>query len=641
MSFLAAAWDRGSEVDVGGLVRRMLSAAPASGRDAGLALDGSVALGARARTDVHGAPVTARDQTGLHVVLDGRLDNRSQLGAELGCPPQASDADLVRRAYVAWRESVAARLLGEFAFVVWDGPRRQMLCARDRMGTRPLYYCTEGRRLLAATTVRQLATASSVSTRPSPRALARHLLLLWESQESFFEQIPLLKPGHSLLASVDGVATWQHDEDTAPFVAVPSTMEECGEVLRDLLLTAVRDRLDENEPTALWMSGGLDSTTLMCLTETGRRAGHLHRGLNAFSSVFPRRRDCDERWCIEQVAKAYGGKHQLVDTDDAITLSWVCPDVLPDTPWRVAFEPMHARLLQASVDQGCHVTLTGVGADQLLTGNAQVLTDYVRMRRWRDVYREMKLTRFGVRRYASALHGLVPSPLRDVYERRVLGARVPAGAQQYYVLPTDIGRRWGLEQELVRRNAGPPLTKDTFSLHSQRKLEILQAHTALYAVPGLDRTARAFGAELRHPYLDWRVARFILSLPPHLVVGSGDKGLLRHAMKDVLPEGVLTRTWRTSLNALVVDGMRRHHHVIEAILEDPLLAQLGLLDVDRARAAFAHFMRTGSFWIMYWMVFATELWLRRLSGDDRSMRDVPVHGRIGGDRATDGFLAIS
>ena len=140
-------------------------------------------------------PANAR-LAALHVVADARIDNRAELrAAGLDVDDGMTAAEVIGRAYEKWSTGCAARLLGDFAFVVWDAERRQLYCARDHIGVRPLYYRADGRLFSCASEPHALRHASH--EQPRPNALEIALFLIEEHREAG----PSLYPGDIALSA--------------------------------------------------------------------------------------------------------------------------------------------------------------------------------------------------------------------------------------------------------------------------------------------------------------------------------------------------------------------------------------------------------------------------------------------------------
>jgi len=130
------------------------------------------------------------DDAGYVITADARLDNRRDLLAELGptdrAPGAVSDAELILRAYVRWGEDCAPKLIGDFAFAIWDISRRRLFCARDHIGVKPFYYHATPTLFLFASEIKALLTSPAVPYRLDPQRVADHLAGFFDDRVSTF-----------------------------------------------------------------------------------------------------------------------------------------------------------------------------------------------------------------------------------------------------------------------------------------------------------------------------------------------------------------------------------------------------------------------------------------------------------------------
>ncbi len=211
------------------------------------------------------------------LVWDGRLDNRAELLDALG-PGTAhgagTDPELALAAYRRWGSAGFGRLVGDFATALWDGAARRLVCARDALGVRPLYYHWDGRRLLFGSEVKALFADPGVPRRPDEAVIADVLLGAFRNVgATFFESIRQVPPAHLLLLDETGPRLERYwDVDPAREVRYARDQDYLDE-FRALFAEAVRCRLRSAAPVALMLSGGIDSTLVAAAAETLRRDG--------------------------------------------------------------------------------------------------------------------------------------------------------------------------------------------------------------------------------------------------------------------------------------------------------------------------------------------------------------------------------
>jgi asparagine synthase (glutamine-hydrolysing) len=244
-------------------------AVPGAQRPVALALPGFACAAAPTRRGESGV----RRHGHVVVVGDVRIDARADLASALraartrdGHAPLPADADdlaLVLAAHAAWREDAFGRLLGDFAFVLWDGGARQAWAVRDGMGVRPLYHAATAGAIIASNIIDAVRAHPDVGTGLNPAAIASFLAhgANLDVATTTFASVARLAPGTALAVPADGTPrVWRHWSvpDPAP---THLTDEACVERYRELLGRAVRDRMDP-DGTAIFLSGGIDSPTI-------------------------------------------------------------------------------------------------------------------------------------------------------------------------------------------------------------------------------------------------------------------------------------------------------------------------------------------------------------------------------------------
>lgn len=532
-------------------------------RDDGAALNSIVdgpfaAVATSAPDDLR--PQLARWRT-LTAAGDVRLDNRAEVAALAGIRVEEveSDLQLVLAALDARGEACIRQLLGDFAFVVWDPGAEKLLAVRDAFGVRPLYQRRADGLVLFSSEVGPLQLDEQYDLDFIHAQLtgfaAPVTATIWRGLTS-------VEPG-GLVRHRGTVRTaeryWRPDE----FVPEESGDEEanCAQ-FRRLLEDGVRTRMENAGDVWAYLSGGLDSSSVVGLASSMRAEGGRLAGTVTFVDSLG---EGDERAYSSAVVEKYGVRNeQLHDY-------WLWQDdgmPPPTTDHPAPMYPFFARERRVSAlvrNAGSRILLSGIGADHYLSGNLDYITDLASRGQFRAALNEV--TRWSVATRQSfwkvGRRFLVDPFLPGIMQP---GAAGPAGPAW---LPPSQGTG-ALPSAVARRSGG----RFAHSIAS-----------ALGTLPSwLERTMHGSDVEIRYPFLYRPLVEWSLRLPPSQRVRPyARKWILRQATRDVLPEKVRTRTTKGGIDARVLWSLHRERTRLDAMLKDPILAQLGCIDAARLR----------------------------------------------------------
>lgn len=500
------------------------------------------------------------------LVADSRIDNRDELRDSLGIRPRddISDSALLARGFAHFGASLPSRIASAFAFVVWDPRSRTLFAARDPMGETPLYYRYEGSRFWFASTVEQLlATSESLPPLDDETVFGFLGGEFARISSTFFRGIHRLPPGHFLLAKdceEPQIQRYWHPPEA--FLRLPRT-EDYHARFRNLLAEAVRVRLRSEGPVLAHLSGGLDSSSIACLANRIlRESPGICPSLRLVSGLYPGL-DCDESHFIRAVTE-----HLALPWEgfDATAFAWTDLErPFLDGPGGRSSQAGSSGDLAIAQRQGARVLLSGFGGDDV-GSEAGIFRDLAAQGRWKALLGETLLVRdfhWGSRSRAllDGLKGLVPQPIHEGYRRyRQSQASMPP--------PTWLGPR------LREIWPGPQPEEDEptrpFLSHTQRWLWRAFTHpNRAWCVDIEGRQAAEAGVTVRYPFLDVRLADFVLSIPPeHRLPGGSYRVVQRKAMAGLVPETILRRHEATTFEAAFLARARANLSTFRAFFDE-------------------------------------------------------------------------
>jgi asparagine synthase (glutamine-hydrolysing) len=553
------------------------------------------------------------EAAGLVLVADARIDNRRELAATFGIPRPVGDCELILRAYERWGDACADRLMGDFAFAIWDPRTQSVFCARDPMGVKPFYYHRSDRLFAFASEIKGLLCVPGVPRDVDELAVARYIACVHDDRErTQYSAVSRLPAAHTLTVSR---ATSTRREywrpGRAPDVRYTSD-DRYAEAFRDVFAESVRSRLRSELPVGATLSGGLDSSSVVCMARTLASS----RTLPTFSLVFPSLPPdeltlIDERDYIASVLRTPGLSAHFVRGDRTSPLA-----DLPRVLWHLD-EPhiapnlyLHWALYGAARDSGVRVLLDGFDGDATVSHGFGRLNGLLSSGDWPAFDREARafaghrgkaaesvLPHFGFPFLSSlARAGRVRPWLRTAREisrrfpvsRRDLIAShglKPALSAAFSPVRRSDGRHASalsiLRPDLARAMARELRDADEAALAlaaaGEREMHVDTISQPLYqlTLEIADKAARAFGVEPRYPVFDRRLIEFCVGLPDEQKFAGGwPRFLFRRAMQDVLPSKV---QWRTTKGNLAPNFDRRlravDRPVVDAVADRPLALQ--------------------------------------------------------------------
>jgi asparagine synthase (glutamine-hydrolysing) len=531
-------------------------------------------------------------------------------------------AHLVLDAYRAWGRDCARHLEGDYTFVVWDRETQTLIAARDFSGSRPLYYGRDGDRVIVASLASVVARHTPHRGEIDVAALGASVAGLFNvGDETSYLGVSVLPVGHTLAMTRDGRLEVRQHWEAPTVVDRPASFDEGAEELRALLAASVDQRLTENGTTALWLSGGWDSSAILACATRILRERPANRKLVVVSMSYPVGNLGREDEAIRSVADRMGIDVSWVQSADVPLLP---PDPAAeagerDLPFAHAFEMWSRAMVARSRELGARTVLTGTGGDELFAGTNLYLADLLRSGAWiqlaLDWYRIRGRTLNGFR------ERVVHPALASRPGHRDLGNPGPFEQKVSSLVNEDFVRRHRLRER--EREAAPYGRYPTISSTEQ----LWSVTTPMF--PRIRSTLT--GAQLRAgvtprtPFLDERLYRFAMSRPRReRVVARETKRLLRHAMRGILPDAFLApRPERTGVTTQYMrEAMRGPARpLFDAAFERPLLADLGIVDASRLRAEWRQYAESGEgLGHRLYELLQTELWLRARQGTGAEAR---------------------
>lgn len=615
------------------LLRKMAGAAAYRGPD-GIHywVEGNVGM---AHLALHTTPESVRErqplvnQRGdLVLVADARVDNREELESVLSAkgylPDHPTDADFILAAYECWGENCPKHLVGDFAFVIWDKANRKIFAARDQMGVRLLHYRHSAQQFVWATEARQLLVDPDFSTSYNEVLVAQDLASKWAGgrSESYYKGIQKIVPANFLSISNNcftSEAYW--DFNPAEEIRYHSD-EEYADHFRILFRQAVRSRLRSISPVGIFMSGGIDSTSVAAIAseEMQLRPGGISPRLEAVNWAVQSQPEYSETDRSRAVAEKWGFGYREVDVERC----WPFIDFPgltshPDDPFVAYADSYHrASLNTFAENEKPRVWLNGYGGDAAVGGfNLYYYWDLLVHFRWKTLIEKVRCHQKLFNLPASLMRVWILSPFiftptRRFFQEFMKRDNFPVWLETNFIKRTGL-RDWKTRQEnlLVDLYREAPQWKDPQrNLHYRR----LKSNRDLRLREWYNRFMAQHSGEMTGPWDDIRLAQYLLAIPADkLAQGINHKLVLRHSLKGILPDIIRERRAPRSGTPFYLRNSLREPFVYEKVREitsSSKAVRFGWVNKECIDELIKNPERVQQQWGSLWQYLLLEIWLQ-------------------------------
>lgn len=557
---------------------------------------------------------------GHMLTWNGRLDNRDdlirQLRANLRHTNAITDVVIVLAAYLKWEKDCFNCLVGDFCLALWDNRLRVLYLVRDVAGTRALKYHLDSHRIVWSTETAALLALKDRAWEVDEEYIAGAMSLGPAPQLTPYKNILSVKPAHIVTVSAAGeIRTERYWRLDPSKVIKYSTDEQYQEHALEQFSEAVSCRLRSDRPVFAELSGGLDSSAIVCLADRLIKKCEVQApGLETVSHVFDECPTSDERRYIQLVEaqRQIPGNH--IRDEDFRLLAPLPNDVAIVTPNPVALSfGFHSGIHKAMERAGSRVLLSGLGGDQMFGGvcgaypevadlfaSCRFLVLNQRLRAW---------SKAGKRSYLSLLW-------KDALLRQFSQSGQAAQLPPWYNV--DFSRRMKLQQRMLAKKLR------SFPTHSSRD----QARGFLSAVKSISSCWRTeqFGVEVAYPFAHRPLVEFLQAIPLDQLMRPGEnRVVMRRMLAGILPDEIAARRTKGNPREAIFRAIARESGRLRSVFDNSRLCARGYIDkeplfaaLDRAR----HGYETHSAFLV--QTISLEFWLRDLETRDSLTRSPAV-----------------
>ncbi|BAZ43120.1 putative asparagine synthase [Chondrocystis sp. NIES-4102] len=526
------------------------------------------------------------------ITADARIDNREELIKLLAIADidaeTITDSQLILSSYQYWGEACVDKLLGDFAFAIWDKQQQSLFCARDHFGVKPFYYYYSQKIFVFASEIKALFCVPEVKRILNEIRIAEFITSTFYDKEiTIYHDILRLPPAHTLKVNSEGININSYWSLDPTYELKLGSDAEYSAKFKEIFAEAVRCRLRSPYPVGSMLSGGLDSSSITCmgrkiLTEDGKS------DLHTFSAIFDTVSQSDERYYMNAVIDGGGVKPHFINGDkispfvDIEKVIWH-----QDEPQFAGNLYLNWKTYELANSLGVRVILDGFDGDSAVSHGFGYMRELAQAGRWLKLIPELAgycrsfnvpfLPLFWTYFHLYALKPFMTKYkfLRFIYWRcksiidKINSRNINISPQALLSALLNHQLAENLNYKQHRRKL---LEKSYIATKNEKEehYNTINVGSISTTLELLDRTAAAFSTEVRYPFWDKRLVEFCLSLPANQKMRNGwTRMIMRRGMENILPKEIQWREGKGNLSYAFERGMQSYEqHLLEKVIDN-------------------------------------------------------------------------
>jgi asparagine synthase (glutamine-hydrolysing) len=510
------------------------------------------------------------EKNNLVITTDARIDNRDELISTLNLnhlpKEKITDSDLILATYQTWGEQCPEKLIGDFAFAIWDKQKQQLFCARDHFGVKPLYYHSSDSIFVFASEIKAIFCLPKIPQVINEERIGDYLIGNFDDLTiTSYQNIFRLPPASFMTVTSERISInsyWSLDPVKETCL---NSDEEYAAKFLEIFTEAVRCRLRSCSNVGSMLSGGLDSSSITCMA---RKLLPEEQQLPTFSAIFDRVKECDERQYINTILKRGNYQPHYLNADLRTPLTDINKifEHEDEAFFAPGFAMMTWGICELARNKGVNILLDGYDGDSTVCHGSGYLHELARegywLRLWQEirgvakVYNESAWQGFWNYFYAYTLSRSKPIKLWGKINgklRKTFSIQKDLAQSIYSSFNLDFVKRIDLKQREQKLEEVESSSNQTCQAEHYR---ILTQGIHAFGLEIFDKAAAAFSLELRYPFWDKRLVEFCFSLPPEQKLSQGwSRIIMRRAMENILPSEVQWRTSKMDFTPNLVYGL--------------------------------------------------------------------------------------
>lgn len=485
--------------------------------------------------------------SGLVITSDARIDNRHELADKLSFDEEDNlpDSIFILKSYEKWGERCPEKLLGDFAFVIWDKDNKKIFCARDHLGIKSFYYHLSNLGFFFSSEIKAFFTIPQIQHQLNDKKLAFHLLNVFTDKKyTFYDSIFTLPAAHSLVVNENFTKMRKYWKLDPELKIEMDSEEEYFQAFRDLFSEAVNCRLRSSFQPGFELSGGLDSSSIVCMARKiiNRKQSLMKKDIETFSMVFNDFPQVDESYYVKKVTDIDGIKPNFVYSDKISPLENIKTILWhQEQPFYTPNMSMLWNMYHKMKKKDIRVVLVGAGGDQTINLGRNYFHDLATTIQWKILLRELRCyaknskVNLDSLFFEQVLIPLIPMPLKNILKYFINLIKHRKTEDKYAILNKNFVNKFGGKNYFNKFFERPTTAREYHNY-------VINNTSHQYFLEARDKLSSAFGIECRYPFYDKRLIEFCYGIPDEMKFKYGwNRYTQRMAMENILPPEI---QWR-------------------------------------------------------------------------------------------------
>ncbi|MDI6644199.1 MAG: lasso peptide isopeptide bond-forming cyclase [Methanobacteriaceae archaeon] len=509
-------------------------------------------------------------KAGLVITADARIDNRKELAEKLDLEDKedVSDSYFILKAYQKWGEKCPEYLLGDFAFAIWDENEEQLFCARDHMGVKPFYYYLDDDMFVFGTEINALLFKYPICKLNELKLAFFIMFNTHDKKMTFYENILKIEPAHCLLVNktIKINKYWELDPNIQ---IIMNSKEDYFKEFRKIFSESIKCRMRCAFPLGFELSGGLDSSSVVCMAKKIYDENNFNNNIETFSYVFDEFPEVDERYYINKIIEKTCITSNFLIGDRISPLNEI-NDILKnqEQPFYTPNLSIIWNLYKIMNNKNIRVLLGGNGGDEIISHGTYYFKYLARSFQWKkfllEVYKHSKI-------FEKSFINLIISNLFLQFVPQVIKNII-----RLYKKPNIFSQNglFILNSKFSVKLGGKRFLNDLKwkpfeNARTSRKNHYLSIIADQYVLEMLDKLSSNFLIEPRYPYYDKRIVEYCYSVPEDIKFHDGwNRLLLRKSMTNILPPEIQWRRKKTNFSPVYERNLLIEKEIIEDIFKN-------------------------------------------------------------------------